>query len=80
MKKNVHLLFFVLLVSLTACAPPGSPPAPPPTIVALGDSITMGIQDAGLMRDFQLNDYPAFLTNGYEKAFRSGIIALQQTK
>ncbi len=34
---------------------------PPPTLVAIGDSITMGIQDAGLIKSFQENCYPYFL-------------------
>jgi hypothetical protein len=33
----------------------------PPTLVAIGDSITMGIQDAGLIKSFQENCYPYFL-------------------
>ena len=56
MKKIAKLLVLSLPFFVIACIPPrGGEPGP---LVALGDSITMGIQDAGLLKDCQLNSYP----------------------
>jgi hypothetical protein len=47
-----------LPIFIAGCVRPG-PEEEPKTlrVVALGDSMTNGIQDAGLLRDFQLNSY-----------------------
>jgi lysophospholipase L1-like esterase len=60
MKKIAKLLALSLPFFVFACIPPrdGESGNSNLTLVALGDSITMGIQDAGLLKDFQLNSYP----------------------
>ena len=59
------LLISSLPLFIAGCVRPGEEPTAQPEeepttlrLVALGDSGTMGIQDAGLLRDFQLNSYP----------------------
>ena len=53
----VSLLGLPLLIS--ACIQPGGPNSPTSfKMAAMGDSVTMGIQDAGLLRGFQLKCYP----------------------
>jgi hypothetical protein len=61
MKRNLLLLFIPCVVFFFSCRLPESPEGdaePPPTIVAIGDSTTMGNQDAGLLDDFQKHNYP----------------------
>jgi len=60
MKKFLVVLFCALSIILAACSQSGTPgqDLTSMTVVALGDSITMGIQDAGLLRDFQLKNFP----------------------
>jgi len=62
MKKKiiVAILFIVLLTVLffAGCRQPSDPGPEPPKIVAIGDSITMGTQDAGLTEDSQKHNYP----------------------
>jgi hypothetical protein len=59
MKKRVLCVVLVMGVIGLSCRmePPPAPPQPL-TLVTLGDSITMGIQDAGLLAAFQYNDFP----------------------
>jgi lysophospholipase L1-like esterase len=47
------------------------------TIVALGDSMTMGIQDAGLVESYQLNCYPYLLARqmGQARGFQQPLVS-----
>jgi len=56
-KTGVMLLIFAAIV-YSGCRPVVKPGPPPVKIVAIGDSITMGTQDAGLKEDFQRHNYP----------------------
>jgi len=63
MKRCILFLFITCSILLVACKLPApstepNPTEPPPKVVAIGDSITMGIQDAGLVIDFQQHSYP----------------------
>jgi lysophospholipase L1-like esterase len=51
-------------------------PSGPSTIAALGDSITMGIQDAGLVADHQYNCYPYLVAKqmGQARGFRQPLV------
>lgn len=55
-KTTVLLLIILVLYSFFSCRL-NDPSPKPPTLVTIGDSITMGIQDAGLHEDFQLHTY-----------------------
>ncbi|HUT66717.1 MAG TPA: hypothetical protein VMZ05_11330 [Spirochaetota bacterium] len=73
--KLLLLLFIsssILLISCQVASPPEQPPEPPPVIVSIGDSITMGIQDAGLIIDYQLSCYPYLIAKqmGASNSFR----------
>jgi len=57
MKKFLLPSALVLLSILATCVQPGGPPTSL-KMAAVGDSITMGIQDAGLLRAFQQKSYP----------------------
>ena len=52
-------------------------PLPDIKLVAIGDSITMGIQDVGLVKDYQLNDYPYLIAKqlGNEGKFKQPLIS-----
>ncbi len=52
----VPLLIFLISPFWFSCTM-DSPDPKPPTLVTIGDSITMGIQDAGLHEDFQRHTY-----------------------
>jgi lysophospholipase L1-like esterase len=63
MKRAILFLFGLYCLLAASCklpTPSTEPPPtePPPKVVAIGDSITMGIQDAGLVIDFQQHSYP----------------------
>lgn len=63
----------VLTLFLCGCPLPTGPAAEDntprgPVIVTIGDSITMGIQDAGLAYDFQVNCYPYLIAQQMEIA------------
>lgn len=68
----LFILSSILLVSCQVDSPPEQPPEPPPVIVSIGDSITMGIQDAGLIIDYQLSCYPYLIARqmGASNSFR----------
>jgi len=82
MKKNwiaSMLLILSLPIFIAGCVRPGEEPTAQPEekpktlrVVALGDSMTNGIQDAGLLRDFQLNSYPYLIAKqmGIEISFQ----------
>lgn len=55
-KTTVLLLIILVLYSFISCRM-NDPSPKPPTLVTIGDSITMGIQDAGLHEDFQHHAY-----------------------
>jgi len=56
-KTGVMLLIFAAIV-YSGCRPVVKPGPPPVKIISIGDSITMGTQDAGLKEDFQRHNYP----------------------
>lgn len=58
MKKVGVMLLIIAAVVFSGCRPVVKPGPPPVKIVAIGDSITMGTQDAGLKEDFQKHNYP----------------------
>ena len=69
MIRSIFLAVLVVVLSLifSSCPLPtgpdddgenGDPTPSGPVLVTIGDSITMGIQDAGLKYDFQVNNYP----------------------
>lgn len=59
-RLRVVVAAIAVAVVLQACRPPTAPAPPEPgfVLVAVGDSITMGIQDAGLSHAFQRSNYP----------------------
>lgn len=57
MRKGISFLFptcLLALLSFSTC----STTEEDTKLVAIGDSITMGIQDAGLVKNYQLNNFP----------------------
>jgi hypothetical protein len=72
MKKALFLLFLFALL-LPACRQDGPPPVMTGVSFAtLGDSLTMGTQDAGLSKEMQLACYP------YRIAIQMGLSGFQQ--
>lgn len=72
MKKTLFLVFLTTLL-LFACRLDGPPPVMTGVSFAtLGDSLTMGTQDAGLSREMQLNCYP------YRIAQQMGLSGFEQ--
>jgi lysophospholipase L1-like esterase len=78
-RYDILLLFscFILLASCQVSSPPEPTPEPPPVIVSIGDSITMGIQDAGLVSDYQRSSYPYLIAKqmGAQFAFRQPYVS-----
>lgn len=81
--KIIKFLFLSFILTL-ACssdeptAPPDNTPEPVLTkIVAIGNSLTAGVQSGGLVEDFQLNSYPYLITSQAGKAteFQQPLIA-----
>jgi lysophospholipase L1-like esterase len=70
MKYLVALFIFSSILLISCQVAP--PPEPPPVIVSIGDSITMGIQDAGLRIDYQVRSYPYLIAKqmGISNSFR----------
>jgi hypothetical protein len=79
MKHTASLLSILLLIAISCST--GKEPEPPEadqiTLVAIGDSITMGIQDAGLKKDYQLNSFPCLIAQqlGSEDNFQQPVIS-----
>lgn len=79
--KSIGFIFLPVVVSLSllSCPPPDSAASDDrsaASLAALGDSITMGIQDAGLKRSFQLNSFPYLVARqmGEEGTFEQPFI------
>ena len=64
MKKIRFLLFLSVALLVLACQVEGPPPSMTGVgFVTLGDSLTMGTQDAGLSREMQLNCYAYYIAD-----------------
>jgi lysophospholipase L1-like esterase len=77
MKIVILLLFGIYSILLVSCSLPTPSIGPPPILVAIGDSITMGIQDAGLLNDFQYKSYPYLVAQqmGAQNIFQQAYVA-----
>lgn len=73
MRKPSGIILFLLLITLTVACPDNDDPVPdlpdeitPPVTevkyVALGDSLTAGVQSAGIVSDFQFNSFPYLIS------------------
>ena len=77
MNKGSRIAAVLLPVALLGgCSLFQNKPFVASTIVALGDSITMGIQDAGLVESYQLNCYPYLVAKqmGQARGFRQPLV------
>jgi hypothetical protein len=77
MDATRRLLWVFLAAALLAgCQIAQEKPATPSTIVSLGDSMTMGIQDAGLVAENQYNCYPYLLAKqmGQARGFQQPLV------
>lgn len=75
-KPAAFFLIFIVLYGFFSCKT--DDPAPkPPKLVTIGDSITMGIQDAGLRHDFQEHTYGYLIARqmGDTKYFQQPYVA-----
>lgn len=78
MKKLLSFIILATMIFIVACeAPePSQPELTTPTIpqalarkiVAVGNSLTMGIQSAGIVEDFQMHSYPYFIAKQMNQA------------
>ncbi len=70
------LCVFLAAALLAGCQIAQEKPATPSTIVSLGDSMTMGIQDAGLVAENQYNCYPYLLAKqmGQARGFQQPLV------
>ncbi|MGC9313749.1 MAG: hypothetical protein ACP5IA_13765, partial [Sediminispirochaetaceae bacterium] len=58
MQRVSVMLLIIAVIIFSGCRPVVKPGPPPVKIISIGDSITMGTQDAGLKEDFQKHNYP----------------------
>ncbi len=75
MKKVIFSVSLFILLVLIACQAPDEK-EDAPVLVTIGDSITMGIQDAGLIDDYQSASYPYLVARqlGIEADFHQPLV------